>query len=502
MKPKVSVVIPTLNGGPALRRCVESVVASTYPKELIELVVVGDGCSENPEDAMSGLGEKCTLKVILQDQSGPAVARNRGLNYATGSLIAFTDDDCIVDREWLSNIVERMTDSRISGIGGRTRSADGGIQATYMDRVNGTDPVLLETGEPWYLVTANCCFRRDVILEAGGFDPAFPLAAAEDVDLSLRLHAKGHALTFDPGCRVSHHYDGSLGSLIRRFHRYGLGTRILFDKHLIWREWKPDAANRLYALLCGTDQGIREFIEIEDIDLRLWCGLLDRLHHIMYLAGYCQIGTGADLEALRGRSEVETKLNESLLPFGGGRREMLQELGQLLESGRNPEEKQDGERSWIRQLFTHARRSQDFRLWSGFVSGLLDLDDLLGFTVHRARCSPSIPDTDMDPDTRKEWLQLCQEQEQLYGNRCARVLCELPNNLFQTDFEVVQSACDRYKVNTPRFFAWREAILRQRSGVVDHLAVAERESVLHFLQSTSYPGEAAGASDPRLCSER
>lgn len=485
MNPKVSVVIPTLSGGADLRRCVESIVASTYPKELIEVVVVGDGCSESPEVAMSGLGEECTVKVILQDQSGPAIARNRGLGYATGSLIAFTDDDCVVDREWIATMVARMADSRIFGVGGRTRSANGGIHAAYMDCVNGTDPVLLETGNPWYLVTANCCFRRDAILSVGGFDPAFPLAAAEDVDLSLRLHAKGHTLTFDPACRVVHHYDGSLASLIRRFHRYGLGTRTLFDKHMIWREWKPDAANRLYALLCGTDQSIREFIEVEDTALRLWCGLLDRLHHIMYLAGYCQIRKGADLEKLRGRSQVETELNKSLLPLGGGRRDMLQELGQLLESGTELEEEQDNEGPWLRTLFNHAVRRHDFRLWSGFVSGLLDLDDLLGFTMHSATSSPCIPDAALEPGTRKAWMAFREEQERVYGNRCAWVLRELPNGLFHTNFTEVQSVCDRHKLNTPRFFAWREAIIRQRSGALDHLDGAERDLVTRLLQTGS-----------------
>lgn len=481
MNPKVSVVIPTLSGGSDLRRCVESIVASTYPREFIEVIVVGDGCRESSELAMSGLGEKCTVKVILQDQSGPAVARNRGLSFATGSLIAFTDDDCVVDHEWLEKMVARLADPRISGVGGRTRSATSGIQSAYMDCVNGTDPVLLETGEPWYLVTANCCFRRDAILSVGGFDPAFPLAAAEDVDLSLRLHAKGHSLAFDPACRVAHHYDSSLGSLIRRFHRYGLGTRILFDKHMIWREWKPDAANRLHALLSGTDPNIREFIEVEDTVLRLWCGLLDRLHHIMYLAGYCQIGKGMDLEKLRGRIPVETELNRSLLPLGGGRQDMLQELGQLLESGREPEERQDSQGPWLGALFNYAVRRHDFRLWSGFVSGLLDLDDLLGFTMHRATSIPSIPDLDLEPGTRKAWIALRAEQERAYGNRCASVLRELPNGIFHTNFAEVQSVCDRYKLNTPRFFAWREAIIRQRSGALDHLDSAERESVTGLL---------------------
>jgi hypothetical protein len=80
-----------------------------------------------------------------------------------------------------------------------------------------------------FFATANAAFRRDALLEAGGFDPR--CATGEDIDLSIRIAAAGRELWFEPSARVTHHHRSTLRGLLRQWFGYGLGHAYLFRKH-------------------------------------------------------------------------------------------------------------------------------------------------------------------------------------------------------------------------------------------------------------------------------
>jgi hypothetical protein len=80
-----------------------------------------------------------------------------------------------------------------------------------------------------FFATANAAFRRDALLEVGGFDPR--CATGEDIDLSIRIAASGRELWFEPSARVTHHHRSTLRGLLRQWFGYGLGHAYLFRKH-------------------------------------------------------------------------------------------------------------------------------------------------------------------------------------------------------------------------------------------------------------------------------
>lgn len=86
----VSVIIPTYNAGLLLRRCIESI--STQTAKPSEIIVVDDGSTDNTQCVLCSLNSK-KIKIIVQENKGPAAARNRGLDIATGKYIAFLDAD-------------------------------------------------------------------------------------------------------------------------------------------------------------------------------------------------------------------------------------------------------------------------------------------------------------------------------------------------------------------------------------------------------------------------
>src|SRR6185503_3119864 len=87
--PLVSVVIPVFNGERFLREAVESVLAQNYSP--VEIIVVDDGSTDRTPNVARSLPE--TVRYLHQTNHGPAAARNRGIEQAQGSLIAFADAD-------------------------------------------------------------------------------------------------------------------------------------------------------------------------------------------------------------------------------------------------------------------------------------------------------------------------------------------------------------------------------------------------------------------------
>ena len=107
----------------------------------------------------------------------------------------------------------------VAGAGGRVLPAKNGVFARYYTHHRILEP----PASCSYLVTANCVYRRDVLLLAGGFDTGILHPGGEDPGLSMKVLARGYRLIFDPGAIVLHHYRESLWDLVRTFYRYGKG---------------------------------------------------------------------------------------------------------------------------------------------------------------------------------------------------------------------------------------------------------------------------------------
>jgi GT2 family glycosyltransferase len=126
---------------------------------------------------------------------GPAAARNAGWRRARGAIIAFTDDDCIPDRDWLAAGLRAMGDGA-SGASGRVLVPLPERPTDYERNAAG-----LETAE---FVTANCFCRRAVLEALDGFDERFTSAWREDSDLFFTLLERGEPLAYVDEAIVTH----------------------------------------------------------------------------------------------------------------------------------------------------------------------------------------------------------------------------------------------------------------------------------------------------------
>src|ERR1700755_751781 len=120
LQPLVSIIISTRNRGRQLPGCLGAIarLRATFPWELI---IVDNGSSDNTADVIREFARESGLNVrsVMQPQVGLSNARNAGLKESKGNIIAFTDDDCYAQEDYLERIVAAFEDAAVGFITGR-----------------------------------------------------------------------------------------------------------------------------------------------------------------------------------------------------------------------------------------------------------------------------------------------------------------------------------------------------------------------------------------------
>ena len=182
MGPLVSVVIPVFNGEAFLREAVESVLAQEYSP--IEIIIVDDGSTDGTATVARSLSD--AVRYLHQTNKGPAAARNRGIEHAQGSLIAFADADDLWPEAKLEQQLPYLNDPTIDIVMGRIQ------QVRLSQTVNG-ETQSEEFAEPAFSVNlGSAVIRKSVFERVGLFDET--MRYSEDVDWFMRAREAGAAI--------------------------------------------------------------------------------------------------------------------------------------------------------------------------------------------------------------------------------------------------------------------------------------------------------------------
>jgi|GEM_PF-1126060 glycosyltransferase involved in cell wall biosynthesis len=195
--PKISVVIPAFNEAKFIRRTLGSLAKQTYRN--FELIVVDNASTDDTAKIAAELG----AKVILESIRGVAAARQAGFAAARGEIIATTDADTLLPKNWLKQIVSKFeSDPDLAGFGGLYRLHSGSLSAKLAFPDIAYLFWLLDRGVRggWSLAGANMAVRKTAFEKVGGFNTS--LKIMEDCDLSQRLRQTGKVL-FDRNFLVS-----------------------------------------------------------------------------------------------------------------------------------------------------------------------------------------------------------------------------------------------------------------------------------------------------------
>lgn len=172
-----SVIIPTCERTGTLLQVLKALSegSQTLSFDQYEIIVSDDSKSDATEKVVAE--NFPWVRYVKGPQKGPAANRNNGATYATADWLVFTDDDCLIDSNWLT--------SYANNIGGEADAMEGRIEPVgEMGRVFTECPINL-TGGLFY--SANIAVKRSLFEQIGGFDPAFSHPSQEDTDLRDRI---------------------------------------------------------------------------------------------------------------------------------------------------------------------------------------------------------------------------------------------------------------------------------------------------------------------------
>jgi GT2 family glycosyltransferase len=256
--PQVSVVLATRDRPERLAAALTGLRRQTLAPECFEVIVVDDGSLTPGTQLVLAEALSCggirLRSVHHPNARGTAGARNSGWRLAQAPLVAFTDDDCVPEPDWLSEglAVSRHYPGAI--IQGRTAPNP----AELARRGVFSRTISVEALGPQY-EACNIFYPRALLERVGGFDEAFgSFSAGEDTDLAWRALEAGAESAFAPGALVFHavHELGPLRTLreAMRLNQTALlfsrhpGTRVMLSRRVFWNGWHYLVIRSLVAL--------------------------------------------------------------------------------------------------------------------------------------------------------------------------------------------------------------------------------------------------------------
>jgi len=260
----VSVIVITRNHSGCLADVLAALAKQDHPD--FEVIIVDSSAGEEKEKSVK-LAEQFRAKYVFEPRLGQSLARNSGLPFCTGEIIAFTDDDCLPEKNWLSFLVQNYSSPEIWGCSGRVIPHRSETAADFFEEVAGQDLgenrrvfkpgevrfsvglVLQNVGKifakhmkgkglaPWCVGHgSSMSFRKTALDQLGGFDNRLgagaPLKSGEDIDINYRVLRSGHSIVYEPHAVVRHnHHRMTTEDVLKTRYAYSFGGAALMHEN-------------------------------------------------------------------------------------------------------------------------------------------------------------------------------------------------------------------------------------------------------------------------------
>lgn len=262
-QPPVSVIVVSRGRPRSLRRTLMGLSQQIYPE--FEIIVVTDGEGVN---AVQFLEFGHQLKLVEFDVPNISAARNHGVGAAAGEIVAFIDDDAVPETGWLWHLMAPFAQQEVAAAGGFVRARNGIAFQWKARSVDGTaqhSDIALTSDKPVEMTPVkgraiktegtNMAFRRDVLAEMGGFDPAFHFYL-DETDVNMRLADQGAITAIVPLAEVHHGFFASArrsaDRVPRDLHEIGASMAVYLRKHCaedaraaVWTKFQRGQRKRL-----------------------------------------------------------------------------------------------------------------------------------------------------------------------------------------------------------------------------------------------------------------
>jgi GT2 family glycosyltransferase len=284
--PFASVIVATHDRPVKLATCLRSLLSLDYPH--FEIIVVDNAPSSRATaDFISQVyGDEAKIRYVREDRPGLGCAHNRGLREVQGEIVAFTDDDVVVDRHWLAEIATAFTIAgNVGCVTGMISPMEletpaqiwieqyGGFGKGCVRRIfdlgaHRSKSSLYPYAAGAFGSGANMAFRASALRAIGGFDPALgagsPGVGGDDLAAFFQIITKGFTLVYEPGAIVHHAHRREYAGLQRQVYGYGVGltaylTKCVLDNPAILLDVTPKIPRGLlYALSSRSPKNSRK----------------------------------------------------------------------------------------------------------------------------------------------------------------------------------------------------------------------------------------------------
>jgi glycosyltransferase involved in cell wall biosynthesis len=238
-----SIIIPTYNRFDILDLTIKAYLNQTFRSLIREIIVINDGSADDTESRVAYICGKSPIKIkyIFQENEGPAVARNRGVNIASGEILLITGDDIIPHPDMIKeHFIKHKSynfDENICVLGHiawpenmkitpfMEYIQEMGFQFGY-SIINDPEDVPFN-----FFYTSNISLHRNFLLADKLFDTDFPFAGWEDIELGYRLKKRGLRIVYSSRALGYHNHNISFASFRRRQEKCGYAAYIFYKKH-------------------------------------------------------------------------------------------------------------------------------------------------------------------------------------------------------------------------------------------------------------------------------
>ncbi len=207
----VSIVVPAYNAEETIGPLLDSIANLDYQE--CDVIIVNDGSTDRTKEIV----ERYPVQLINQPNRGASAARDAGLRAASGEIVAYVDSDVTVTSDWLKHLVRPFSDPTIAATTGQTvflrsQKCASWLRSMDIERRNRRRKTYTRLANG-----PNAAFRREILLEVGGFDPRW--YHAEDTEVSYRIWELGHRIQYVPEAVVHHIPEEDWRTYLRKRYR-------------------------------------------------------------------------------------------------------------------------------------------------------------------------------------------------------------------------------------------------------------------------------------------
>ncbi len=232
---EISVIVPTFNNRRVLEKTLEALQTQTFPAQDYEIVVADDGSTDGTAEMVAAMRGPAPIRYVSQANGGRAAARNMGARAARGRILLFVDSDFWATPALLAeHHTHYPPELRRRGVQGRWIVHAAARVTPFMRTKEITLDFTVRRRRnlsPVHVNTRNFSLLRAELESAGGFDEGFTGYGWEDIELALRLHARGVTFEYEPRAVGHHHHVETLEGTRRKLRQSGEGAVYLWRKH-------------------------------------------------------------------------------------------------------------------------------------------------------------------------------------------------------------------------------------------------------------------------------